>query len=223
MGIRYGKRLYSPAVYGVCGIMDTDCYCTIDSPASGIYKEKGSRFLSFALPVLTEEDIKEYLQQFRKEYDDARHVCYGYSLGVEKPIRKGSDDGEPAHTAGTPIINQIRSFQLTNILVIVVRYFGGIKLGTGGLTEAYKEAAKDCLNKSVSVEKYLSAVLELRFQPSVQGEIMRLVKDHQGSIRALEYESEVILTVDIRKSLVAAFSAKKIHGLSITIPSPENH
>ncbi|MDF2457519.1 MAG: Xaa-Pro dipeptidase, partial [Cytophagaceae bacterium] len=121
---------------------------TLRFPVEGLYKEKGSKFLSKALPVQSEDEIKQHLASIRKEYDDARHVCYAFSLQEPFLTERGNDDGEPAHTAGTPILNQIRSFELSNVLVVVVRYFGGTKLGVSGLIQAYKAAAEDALQKA---------------------------------------------------------------------------
>lgn len=143
--------------------MTDDCYLTIDSQSEGLYKEKGSKFLAFALPVQSESEIREILQQYRKTYYDARHICYGYILGKDRTIYNASDAGEPAHTAGDPILNEIRSSGLTNLLLIVVRYFGGTKLGKSGLITAYREAAHDCLKNALPVEKTETETLLIRF------------------------------------------------------------
>ena len=132
---------------------------------------------------------------------------------------KGQDDGEPAHTAGTPILNQLRSKNLTQTLVVVVRYFGGTKLGVSGLIEAYKEAAKSCLDKAIILEKYISERLEIMFEAPLQGEVMRLVKEFNCQIISLDYQSKVILRIEIRKSITPKFLQKPIVGVSVEIIS----
>jgi uncharacterized YigZ family protein len=128
-------------------------YRTIQAPTEGIYKEKGSKFLAFAYPVETEADVKGHLERIKKEYFDARHHCFAYMLGADRKKFRAFDDGEPNHSAGDPILGQIRSKNITNVLVIVVRYFGGTKLGVGGLISAYKTAAEDALNRAAVIEK----------------------------------------------------------------------
>ncbi len=197
--------------------MKDDFYFTIAASTTAEYKEKGSKFLAFSYVVSTEQDIKEILQETRKKYYDARHVCYGYIIGTEERIMKGQDDGEPAHTAGTPILNQIRSKNLTQTLVVVVRYFGGTKLGVSGLIEAYKESAKTCLDKATILEKYLSDTLQITFEASLQGEVMRLVKEFNGQIISLDYQNKVILHVEMRKSITPKFLQKPILGVSVEV------
>lgn len=199
-----------------------DFYFTISEPATAEYKEKGSRFLAFSYAVSSETEIKKIIQETKKKYYDARHVCHGYIIGTEERIMKGQDDGEPAHTAGTPILNQIRSKNLTQTLVVVVRYFGGTKLGVSGLIEAYKEAAKACLDKSGLTEKFLSDTLEITFEAALQGEVMRLVKEFNGQILSVDYKNTVILRAAIRKSVTPKFLQKSIVGMQVEIvPEPE--
>lgn len=155
---------------------------TILSPVEGLYKEKGSKFLSRAIRVESEEEIKQYLASIRKEYYDARHVCYAFSLQHPFLTERGNDDGEPAHTAGTPILNQIRSFELSNVLVVVVRYFGGTKLGVSGLIQAYKTAAEDALAKAeiITVEPKENYQIILPYEYT--GQVMRWIKEVNGTI-----------------------------------------
>ena len=131
----------------------SDIYKTINSTAEGIYKIKGSKFLSFAIPVQNVDEIKVIVAEYRKQYFDARHVCYAYMLGNERLEFRANDDGEPSGTAGRPILGQINSYELTDVMIIVVRYFGGILLGTGGLVSAYKEAAIEALSQAEIIEK----------------------------------------------------------------------
>lgn len=197
--------------------MKDDFYFTISESTTAEYKEKGSKFIAFSYAASTEQEIKEILQEIKKKYYDARHVCYGYIIGTEERIMKGQDDGEPAHTAGTPILNQIRSKNLTQTLVVVVRYFGGTKLGVSGLIEAYKESAKACLDKAHILEKYISDTLEITFEAPLQGEVMRVVKEFDGQILSLDYQNKVILRIEIRKSITPKFLQKPILGVSVEI------
>ena len=197
--------------------MKDDFYFTISESTTAEYKEKGSKFIAFSHVVTSEQEIKEIIQEVKKKYYDARHVCYGYVIGTEERIMKGQDDGEPAHTAGTPILNQIRSKNLTQTLVVVVRYFGGTKLGTSGLIDAYKEVTKACLEKTIILEKYISDVLEITFEASLQGEVMRLVKEFNGQILSLDYQSKIILQIELRKSITTKFLQRTIVGVAVEI------
>lgn len=152
-------------------------YRTIQGETEGIYKEKGSKFLAFAFPVKDEVEIKSRLDELRKKYYDARHHCYAYVVGPDKKKYRANDDGEPNHSAGDPILGQIRSLELTDVLVVVVRYFGGTKLGVGGLITAYKTAAEDALRKIVVVEKDVVDRITLEYSYSATPEVMKLVKD----------------------------------------------
>jgi len=203
--------------------MKNDFYFTISESTTAEYKEKGSKFIAHSYVVSTEQEIKKIIQEAKKKYYDARHVCYGYIIGTEEPIMKGHDDGEPAHTAGTPILNLIRSKKLTHTLVVVVRYFGGTKLGVSGLIEAYKEAAKACLENTTILEKYLSDTLEIVFEASLQGEVMRLVKEFNAQILSLDYQNKVILKIEIRKSITPKFLQKPIAGVAVEILSKTEH
>ena len=154
-------------------------YLTIDAKAEGLYKDKGSRFLAFAEPVCSDEAIRERLAYYRKEYHDARHVCFAYKLGE---ISRSSDDGEPSGTAGKPIMGRIEAAGLDRILIVVVRYFGGILLGTGGLVVAYREAAADALAHAHIVEKEITVSRTLRFSAERLHEVMALVKETDARI-----------------------------------------
>ncbi|PLX14682.1 MAG: YigZ family protein, partial [Marinilabiliales bacterium] len=132
-----------------------DQYLTISKPSEGLFKDRGSKFLAFAYPVSSEEEIKAFQEQLRSDYHDARHHCYAYMLGPKKENYRANDDGEPSSTAGKPILGQIRSFDLTNILIVVIRYFGGTKLGVGGLINAYKTAAEEALKNAKIIRKTL--------------------------------------------------------------------
>lgn len=166
-----------------------DTYRTIESLSEGLYKEKGSKFLSFAEPVSSLDEVKERIAYYKKAYFDARHVCYAYVLGPDGDEYRVSDDGEPSGTAGRPIHGQIRSNNLTNILVVVVRYFGGILLGTGGLIVAYKEATADALTHAMIVEKDVLFERLLAFPYEKMNEVMRVMKDTQSQILEQGYEN----------------------------------
>lgn len=172
-------------------------FLTIVAPGQGIYKEKGSKFLSFAYPVYSESDIKEHLTFLKSEYFDARHHCYAWMLGAERNHFRSFDDGEPNHSAGDPILGQIRSKNLTNVLVIVVRYFGGTKLGVGGLIAAYKTAAEDALNKCTVIEKEVIIKVSLSYEYAITSDVMRLVKDFDMNIISQEFNVRCELKADL--------------------------
>ncbi len=157
--------------------MCNDTYLTLDAPSEAVYTEKRSKFLAFALPVDTEERAKTELARFLREYHDARHVCYAYVLGADGSHFKSSDNGEPSGTAGKPILGQIRAKGLTDVLVVVVRYFGGIKLGTGGLVVAYKTAARAALDNGTSVERIVKRPVAVVFPYDRLNAVMRVVKE----------------------------------------------
>ena len=144
----------------------------------GFYKEKGSKFLAFAFPVSSEEEIKEQILVLKKEYYDARHHCYAYILGKDAAHYRANDDGEPGHSAGDPILGQIRSHNLTDVLIVVVRYFGGTKLGVGGLIHAYKTAATDAIANNTIVKKIVTASIKIHFEYLSMNSVMKLIKDY---------------------------------------------
>lgn len=177
-----------------------DTYLTLSAPAQGLYKEKGSKFLSFAYPVETEQEIKEIIEKLRKEYYDARHHCYAYVLGARQEVYRANDDGEPSSTAGKPIHGQILSYGLTNVLVVVVRYFGGTKLGTSGLINAYKTATNDALAQARTIEKIVMRQYELRFPYEQMNQVMRIVKDLRLQVLGQEADNECRMRVAVRLS-----------------------
>ena len=194
-----------------------DTYKTITQPTEGIYKEKGSKFLAFALPVSTVEEVKEIVKNYKKEYYDARHVCYAYMLGAERKEFRANDDGEPSGTAGRPILGQLNSRELTNILVIVVRYFGGILLGTGGLVVAYKEATADALNQAEIIEKTEDETIIINFDYILMNDVMRVIKDTSAQILNQGYNNQCNMELSIRKQEVAILTSKleKIIGVIV--------
>jgi uncharacterized YigZ family protein len=187
---------------------EQDSFLTITSLAAGIYKEKGSKFIALAFPVTTEEEIKDTLAIQRKQYYDARHHCFAYILGETGQHFRANDDGEPSHSAGDPILGQIRSRQLTYVLVIVVRYFGGTKLGVSGLIHAYKTATADALDKACIVEKIIPAQLTVRFGYDWMNPVMKLVKDYDMEIISQDFTASCCLTLSVRKSIAAEAKAR---------------
>lgn len=196
----------------------TDTYNTIKSAGEGLYKEKGSKFLSFAFPVNSETDIKAHLAHFHKEYHNARHICYAYKLGYDdnSPFRM-NDDGEPSGTAGKPIYGQILSHELTDILIIVVRYFGGTKLGVIGLINAYKSSSIEAINKCEIIEKIRTNSISLSYDFSMMNEAMRLVKDFNLQMLEQNYDEACHLKVAVRLSeyerVYKAF--EQVYGINI--------
>ena len=174
-----------------------DVYKTIKEPAEGLYKEKGSRFIALAYPVENEDEIKTIVACLKEQYYDARHHCFAWRLGVAKTCFRANDDGEPSSTAGKPILGQIQSQDLTNILIVVVRYFGGTKLGVSGLINAYREAANDVLRNAVVIEKTVDERLRIRFSYLVMNDIMKIVKEEVPEIleRHFELECEMLLSI----------------------------
>lgn len=192
-----------------------DVFQTIQGPTEGLYKEKGSKFLAFAYPVSDVGDVQEMLEELRKKYHDARHHCYAYILGMEDQVYKANDDGEPNHSAGDPILGQIRAFNLTNVLVVVVRYFGGIKLGVGGLVTAYKAAAEDALQQAKTIEIYPTESFSLQFPYELTGEMESLFNDFQLDFKEKSFTERCRFSGEVRASDLEAFKQRleKIYGL----------
>jgi len=176
-----------------------DTYHTISSRTTGLYKEKGSKFIALAIPVKDENEVKNELEQIRKDYYDARHHCYAYVIGFDKSAWRANDDGEPSGTAGRPIYGQLQSKDLTNVLLVVVRYFGGIKLGVSGLINAYKSAAADALAQADIVERTVNEIYELKFNYDAMNDIMKIVKDDGLLLLNTQFDLECSLTYKIRK------------------------
>ena len=174
-----------------------DNYKTITSKSEGFYKEKGSKFLSFASHVTSEAEIKENLEKLRKEYHDARHVCFAYILGFDKSGTRMNDDGEPSGTGGRPIFGQLLSYDLTNTLIAVVRYFGGTKLGVSGLINAYKTAAQDALNNAEVVTLKIYDVYEIIYPYSMMNDVMKILKEEnlEQIFSSFELECKIIFQV----------------------------
>ncbi|MDR2928130.1 MAG: YigZ family protein [Cytophagaceae bacterium] len=175
-----------------------DTYITIAMPAEGIYKEKGSKFFAFAFPVMDEDAIKEHVQKLKLKYYDARHHCFAWQLGVDGSHFRTNDDGEPSGTAGKPILGQIRSCNLTNLLIVVVRYFGGIKLGTGGLVNAYKSASVDAIANATIIERTVNDLYNISFAYGVMNDVMRIVKEESPEVTAQQFNIDCSMHLSIR-------------------------
>lgn len=194
------------------------CYRTLKTPSQGSYKEKGSRFLSFAFPVRDEASIRERLRELRREYFDARHHCYAWMLGPDQEHFRAADDGEPGHSAGDPILGQIRSYNITNALIVVVRYFGGIKLGVGGLIGAYREAASDALARAVVIEEEVMLSVKFTYPYERTPEVMRLIKDFSFLVVDQSYGDDCVLHAQVALRNQEALQAK-VRLLNVHLPS----
>jgi uncharacterized YigZ family protein len=201
--------------------MEVFSYHTIQQPAEGQYKEKGSKFIGFAFPVQSEEEVKLHIQELKKKYFDARHHCFAYMLGADKSRFRAFDDGEPNHSAGDPILGQIRSKNLTDVLVVVVRYFGGVKLGVGGLIGAYKAAAEDALSHCLIIEKEVLKCFSIEYEYSATPEVMRLVKDYNLSIINQQFQERCSMNVEVTlketRNLLEKITLMNALGTAVTI------
>lgn len=199
---------------------DQFSFRTIAKPAEGSYREKGSRFLAFAFPVLSEEEINDHLAQLQRKYHDARHHCYAWRLGAEGERFRAFDAGEPNHSAGDPILGQIRSKDLTNVLVVVVRYFGGVKLGVGGLVTAYKTAAEDALANAVIVEREIVEPIVITYDYAATADVMRLVREFSLQIRDQQFGAQCKLMAEYsarhKERLLSKLSLMTAMGVNVS-------
>lgn len=198
-------------------MQETDEYKTIATPSTGLYKEKGSKFLSFAEPVGSEEQIKTILEKYRKQYHDARHHCYAWATGYSRENHRMNDDGEPSGTAGKPIFGQILSFDLTNILIVVVRYFGGTKLGVGGLITAYKTAAREALENASIITRTVNEEYEIVFGYPETSDVMRIIKENNYQVAENYFTEKCRLVLSLRRKNAKLVAEKfnLVDGLSI--------
>lgn len=188
--------------------MADDSYKTIKALSEGYYTEKRSRFISYAIPVRTVEEVKAQVEKYRKQYYDARHVCWAYMLGPERTVFRANDDGEPSSTAGKPILGQIRSNELTDILVVVIRYFGGIELGTSGLIVAYRTAAAEAIAAAEVEERTVDEEVTVAFEYPYLNGIMRIVKEENPMIVSQQFEMDCKMTLRIRKGAMERLKAR---------------
>lgn len=202
---------------------DVEKYLTISQTGEGLYKEKGSKFIGLAFPVESEAAVKEKLEELRKVYHDARHHCYAYILGPDKQNYRANDDGEPNHSAGDPILGQINSRSLTNVLVVVIRYFGGTKLGVSGLINAYKTAAEEALNQVKTKTVFITQAIKLEYSYEATSEVMRLVDELEIKINSQDFTASCKIEGEIKigqlSNLTEAVDLlqKTGHSLTLTI------
>lgn len=196
-------------------VMDT--YKTIVGRAEGLYKEKGSKFISFAIHVESESEIKEIVDTLKKEFYDARHHCYAWRMGYKGEHTRCNDDGEPSSTAGKPILGQMLSAEVTNVLIVVIRYFGGTKLGVSGLIQAYKEAAADALSNAEITERTIDSEVKIVFEYVVMNSVMSVVKEMSPNILEQVFDNNCIMRLSIRNSEFDILVSKldKILGVSV--------
>lgn len=178
----------------------SDSYKTIEKESTGYFKDKGSKFYAYAYPLAEEEAVKEIIGRLKKEHHSARHHCYAWRLGTENIRFRANDDGEPSSTAGKPILGQLQSFGVTNILVVVVRYFGGTLLGVSGLINAYKTAAHDALSNAEIVEKIIENRFELHFTYAELNDVMQIIKQNDLNVVKTKFEEDCRLVFSVRKS-----------------------
>lgn len=192
-----------------------DYFYTISKGGEGFYKEKGSKFIGLAFRVRDEDEVKERLEEVKKQYYDGRHHCYAYILSKDK--LRANDDGEPNHSAGDPILGQIKSKNLTEVLIVVVRYFGGTKLGVPGLINAYKTAAFEALEASKLIEVTIEEIYDIEYAYDITNEVMRLISDFEADIKNQEFTENCSATLGIKQSFKEKFEeeAKKIEGLKL--------
>lgn len=186
-----------------------DEFLTItDTPAEGFYSEKRSKFLAFAFHVTSEEEVKQYVAEFSKKYYDARHVCWAYMLGADRTDFRANDDGEPSSTAGKPILGQINKNELTDILIIVVRYYGGVNLGTSGLIVAYRTAAAEAIANAEIVSQFVEEEVVFDFPYIMMNDVMKIIKDMSPRIISQTYDNTCEMKLSIRKSEAPMLKAK---------------
>ena len=195
-----------------------DTYNMLATRGDGLYKEKGSKFIAEAFTVMSEDEAKAAITEIKKKYFDARHHCFAYMIGPDKKIFRSSDDGEPSGTAGKPILNQILSKDVTNVCVVVTRYFGGIKLGTSGLINAYKTAARDALDNAQIVEKTINEFYSLEFEYPLMNEVMRIMKEEDLVQLNPRFELDCYLEFSTRKNSASKIFEKfsNLFGVKIT-------
>mgnify|MGYP006385169497 FL=1 len=197
--------------------MFEDTYKILVGEGDGLYKEKGSKFIAKAFPVCSEDEVKARVAEFKKQYFDARHHCYAFIINPDKSCYRSSDDGEPSGTAGKPILNQILSKDVTNVCVVVVRYFGGIKLGVPGLINAYKTAAREALDNATVVEKTIDEVYSVEFDYPLMNEVMRVLKEENLEQQNPRYELSCYLEISVRKKDAdrVVDKLKRLYGVKI--------
>ncbi|MDY0284872.1 MAG: YigZ family protein [Bacteroidales bacterium] len=194
-----------------------DTYITITKESEGYFRDRGSKFYAFAYPVENEEQIKDRLEYLRKKYFDARHHGYAWVLGPEKTNYRINDDGEPGNSAGRPIYGRILSHDLTNILIVVIRYFGGVKLGIPGLINAYKTAAEEAITQNTPITKTINTVFELTYAYPLMNEVMRVVKEDNLNVILQDFGIDCRLQISVRRSVADSIESKLLSIRNLTI------
>lgn len=194
-----------------------DTYKTIETPSEGIFKDKGSKFYAFAWPVASEEEIKQIIISIKKEHHSARHHCYAWQLGVDDTRFRTNDDGEPSSTAGRPILGQLQKFNLTNTLIVVVRYFGGTLLGTSGLINAYKTAAAEALKNANIITKNIEQQFMIKFGYNLLNEVMDIIKHNNLNVIKTSFEETCSIILSVRNSEIKKITEtyNRIYGITI--------
>lgn len=180
--------------------MVKDIYNTITAASEGLFTDRGSKFIAYAFPIMEEEEVKMYLEEVKKEHWKARHHCYAWRLGTDRNSYRANDDGEPSGTAGKPILGQLDSFDITNTLIVVVRYFGGTKLGVGGLINAYKSAAIDALKKNIIEERTIDNYYKITYNYDITSQIMSFVNQYQLRLIGQDFGAKAMLTFAVKIS-----------------------
>ena len=196
-----------------------DTYLTIEDPAEGLFRDRGSKFQAFAYPIVSENDIKPLLATLRTIHPKANHHCWAMRLGTDRSVFRINDDGEPSGTAGRPILNTLLSRNLTNVLVVVVRYFGGTLLGVPGLINAYRTAAEEALNTAVVVERTVNDIYNISFDYQQMNEVMKIIKEDQLSVLSQRLDNSCMMRISIRKMQVNRSIGKleKVEGIHIKV------
>lgn len=194
-----------------------DTYKTISSTSEGIFRDRGSKFIGYAYPILSEDAVKDILVALRAEHPKARHFCWAFRLSPDRSIFRIQDDGEPSGTAGRPILNSMLSADITNVLIVVVRYFGGTLLGVPGLINAYKTAAVEAIQAAEVIEKTVNDIYELQFDYLLMNDVMRLIKEEKLNIVSQEFDNSCSIKIEIRKSSLNSILGKieKIEGVQL--------
>ncbi len=196
-----------------------DTYRTITGPSEATYTEKRSKFLAFAFPVTSTEEVKEIIAGLNKEYFDARHVCWAYMLGPERLEYRSNDNGEPSGTAGKPILGQINSFELTNVLIAVVRYFGGVKLGTPGLIVAYRQSARLALENAEIVERHITKLIRFTYPYMVMNDVMKLSRGEGVKMLDSAFDNTCSMTLEVELDRAEALTKKLLDIDGLTLDS----
>ncbi|SDL80073.1 uncharacterized protein, YigZ family [Pedobacter sp. ok626] len=192
-----------------------DNYKTIAEPSEGVFRDRGSKFIGYAYPILSDEAVKAILLKLRSEHAKARHFCWALRLSPDRGVFRIQDDGEPSGTAGRPILNTMLSADVTNILIVVVRYFGGTLLGVPGLINAYKTAAVEALKAATIIEKTVNDIYELQFDYLVMNDVMRLIKEEKLNVLSQDFDNTCSIKIEVRKASLNSILGKieKIEGL----------